>query len=643
MRTAAPQCPDAAASPTIGDRLAKAPLLWGRERELALLARLAEPEGPIVAHLHGPPGIGKSALLANVAERWPGRVLRLGGRSLEPRPAAILNALARAAGAEDADTLAAVAGAVGAADAALVVLDDADGLRLAETWLRQVLLPALPAETRLVMAGAAPPSLGWTTEYGRHFLAVPLGPLSAAAVRAAAAAEALSATDAERIWALSAGHPLALAMALQMARAGQLERAGSASQLTDAVVAAAGLPELADLVEAASVVRRATRPILAAMLGEDGLASYPALLALPFVAADAEGPYLAEPVRRALAERLTARRPDRAGALRQAAVEWTLRQLGAAGPRERWRLLADLMHFVEQPLVRDAFFPPAKAAPSVDPARPEEHAAIAALAAARAGEIEATILGRWLGALPHRVHVARDERGDVAGVHLHAREDDPLAALAAADPVLARWQRHLANEPPATGAAVFVRRVLAADPAPEAAAKAACFLDLKRIYFEHGRLARIYAAVDAPDLADPMLRSLGFRPLSEPGCGLPGSLVLDLPEGSLTGWIARLVGAETLPAREEAFEFDRSAREIRLSGKVERLTALEAGVLAALIDRTPAAVARDDLIETVWRRAHVGSNVVDALVRTLRRKLGSRRAMIETVPKLGYRFRPDGR
>jgi hypothetical protein len=196
-------------------------------------------------------------------------VLRLGGRSLEPKPAAILHALARAAGAEDADTLAAVAGAVGAANAALVVLDDADGLRLAETWLRQALLPALPAETRLVMAGAAPPLLGWTTEYGRHFLAVPLGPLPAAAVRAAAAAEALSAADAERVWALSAGHPLALAMALQMARAGQLERAGSASQLTDAVVTAAGLPDLADLVEAASVVRRATRPILAAMLGED--------------------------------------------------------------------------------------------------------------------------------------------------------------------------------------------------------------------------------------------------------------------------------------------------------------------------------------------------------------------------------------
>jgi hypothetical protein len=37
-------------------------------------------------------------------------------------------------------------------------------------------------------------------------------------------------------------------------------------------VAAADRPDLAEFVEAASVVRRATRPILAAMLGEDGLA-----------------------------------------------------------------------------------------------------------------------------------------------------------------------------------------------------------------------------------------------------------------------------------------------------------------------------------------------------------------------------------
>lgn len=49
-------------------------------------------------------------------------------------------------------------------------------------------------------------------------------------------------------------------------------------------------------------------------------------------------------------------------------------------------------------------------------------------------------------------------------------------------------------------------------------------------------------------------------------------------------------------------------------------------------------VGREDLIERVWRRSVVGSNVVDTVIRTLRRKLGSRRDCVQTVPKAGYRY-----
>jgi DNA-binding winged helix-turn-helix (wHTH) protein len=65
---------------------------------------------------------------------------------------------------------------------------------------------------------------------------------------------------------------------------------------------------------------------------------------------------------------------------------------------------------------------------------------------------------------------------------------------------------------------------------------------------------------------------------------------------------------------------------------------LEAQVLAELIDRAPAVARREDLIERIWRRAYVGSNVVDTVVRTLRKKLGSGSDCIQTVPKAGYRY-----
>jgi DNA-binding winged helix-turn-helix (wHTH) protein len=53
-------------------------------------------------------------------------------------------------------------------------------------------------------------------------------------------------------------------------------------------------------------------------------------------------------------------------------------------------------------------------------------------------------------------------------------------------------------------------------------------------------------------------------------------------------------------------------------------------------------VRREELIERIWRRAHVGSNVVDTVVRTLRKKLGPKRDCIQTVAKAGYRYVKSG-
>lgn len=49
---------------------------------------------------------------------------------------------------------------------------------------------------------------------------------------------------------------------------------------------------------------------------------------------------------------------------------------------------------------------------------------------------------------------------------------------------------------------------------------------------------------------------------------------------------------------------------------------------------------RVDLLQEVWGYEHDGggSNVVDAAVRSLRKKLGLHAAAIETVTGVGYRF-----
>ncbi len=71
-----------------------------------------------------------------------------------------------------------------------------------------------------------------------------------------------------------------------------------------------------------------------------------------------------------------------------------------------------------------------------------------------------------------------------------------------------------------------------------------------------------------------------------------------------------------------------------------RLTKLEFSVLHYLREREGKAVARETLIRDVWGHKYdVGSNVVDAVIKTLRKKLGKQSDMIETVAGHGYKFR----
>jgi hypothetical protein len=626
---------------TIADLLERgsAENLIGRTRELALLGGLLAPGGPVVAYVHGPYGIGKSALLAAlhtpVALRGI-RSVRIDGGAVEPQPEAVIAAVASALGAA-CRTLPELVSVLSDRRRTVIVIDNIDALRLAASWLRRDLVPALPAHTRLAVAGRLPPPAAWVADLGAMFMSIPLVPLEREVALIALCKMGLDDDAAGRVWEISRGHPLSLRMALQAARAGALEAVDTLGELCDAIIEGAGVPSLARMVQAAAVVRRVTRPLLAAMLGGDALDDLDAFAALPFVALDREGHYLAEPVRRLQSTRLLAVEPRLHAGLRAAAVAWITGQLGAAEPGERWRYMADLLYLVEHPQVRDAFFPADAQLPPVEPITPADLAAVLDICEARVGAAERRIIERWAEALPHRFNVARGTRREVLAFYVCASSEDDLAVLTPADPLLACWRADAAARRP-PGRILFIRQLLASDPDDAAPERAACMLDLKRYYFEHWSLARIYTAASPGTIAGPLLRRLGFRPLSTTRDRQPVSMVLDLPEAGLVGWISGLVGSarERAPPYDLAFVRDR--REIEIDGARVRLTRLEANVLALLIDRAPAVVSREDLIDAVWRREFVGSNVVDAVVRTLRRKLGPESQRIETVPKAGYRY-----
>src|SRR3974390_2877358 len=72
--------------------------LAGRNAELRLLRQVTAPGGPVVPYLHGPAGIGKTALISALdacLEDEGVRRLHIAAGAVEPTPTAILTALGR--------------------------------------------------------------------------------------------------------------------------------------------------------------------------------------------------------------------------------------------------------------------------------------------------------------------------------------------------------------------------------------------------------------------------------------------------------------------------------------------------------------------------------------------------------------------
>jgi DNA-binding response OmpR family regulator len=98
------------------------------------------------------------------------------------------------------------------------------------------------------------------------------------------------------------------------------------------------------------------------------------------------------------------------------------------------------------------------------------------------------------------------------------------------------------------------------------------------------------------------------------------------------------VAAELGIDRTELLDVD--AHELVFDGRRVPLTQLEFDVMRYLSDHAGKVVTRVALETEVWGYDyHGGSNVVDAIIKALRKKLAEQAALIETVHGTGYRLR----
>ena len=417
----------------LGERVAarEAGRYVGREHELRFFSAFLDDHEASIVLLHGPGGIGKSALLRRVAaaaeaDGWT--VHWIDARQLPPVPDALEDALS---GARDAER-------------PLVVLDSYERVAALGGYLRRGALPSLPDSARVVIAGRVPPDAGWQ-EGGWPSLAVErrLEPLSDEEALELMRAHGIDGGGAAReIVRWAAGSPLALTLAASAA-AGALD---GEARLDRAEIVEPLIRRLADpgdhgthgaTLGTASIARQTTVALLrdvAPDLDAEGELEW--LASRGFVESLGEGVAPHELVRKALRADLRRRDPLLERELRRRIADHFYRHALATGSM-LW--IIDLAELAENPIFRWGFSWEAAARYRVDNARADDAAEIAAALGERG-------LRRWapdsfLREAPELLTVCRDAADRLCGL---AAAVTPAAApaFAAEDPVLGPRLEH---------------------------------------------------------------------------------------------------------------------------------------------------------------------------------------------------------
>jgi hypothetical protein len=637
-------------APRLRDRLERsaADAVVGRERELARILGHFDSEGAVVAFVHGIGGIGKSSLLAALAPRLAeagAHVVRLDGRTIEPTPSGFFAALGEALG-----TRALLGNSEAAARAidsdprpTAILIDEYDRIRLLDAWLRNEVLPAQADRTRWLFAGRFAPHAGWLTTAGwsEAVLSLRLDSLDEAACRALLERRGIASESMAPILKLARGNPLALELAARYTIAPEL---GGLSENTvlDALArrCVEGLaPPSREAIDAISIVRCATKPLLEAMLGrpcEDALLAE--LNELSFVERAQDGLVLHDSVRHAVVSRLRALDPARHRALRSAALAQLEAATNEAVPTgsNAWRLTADLLFIVDHPEIREAFFPSHEASISIDSALPGDRDAVLAIAQRHEPPEIVAVFEHWWHYGRAFFDIARDASGTVLGFAIVAASSAVPRAIVERDALLRAWLTDLESGPGRERGALFHRRALSAEHGEHPCdVRGALWLAAKRAYVARPGQWALYAATRQLPLTLPLVRKFGFRDAAITA-GADATLVLEFGASGIWSWLRRVAREASEPVAS-GWRLVEASRGLSVVGMPIALSPLEYGVLLELVAARGAVVTRDALLDRVWKQRHTGSNVVDALVRLLRKKLGPYAADIETVKGHGFR------
>ncbi|MFE5238860.1 MULTISPECIES: ATP-binding protein [unclassified Streptomyces] len=398
-------------TPRLGDRLRQARdrLFVGRQAELRRFTRaLHDDQADVrVLFVHGPGGVGKSALLrgyAAAAGRAGGGVVHVDGRTTPADPDSFGRAVRPATDGE----------------AAVLLIDTFEHCGHLEDWLFEECLPRLPADTVTVVAGRHAPDPVRLADPAWDGLVdvIPLGPLAAEDGERLLTARGVPARLHREILDFTGGHPLALALAAAVARSGDTTRPAT----SDAVDWSPGQDVVSTLLrhlvgEPPSDAHRAalevcahahvtTESLLRAILGDQGRDLFAWLRGRPYVETTDSGVFPHDVVRRTLEADLRWRDPDGFEELHNALRSHLLERVRTAAPHRFLQAVGELQYLYRSDgfmadthgwhpygLVRDL------------PYDATREAAVLDLVTLREGPESARIAAHWLARQPEGFHL----------------------------------------------------------------------------------------------------------------------------------------------------------------------------------------------------------------------------------------------
>jgi hypothetical protein len=387
---------------------------------------LQAPELPIVVlHIFGPGGVGKTALLLQfvaLAQDVDIPAYYLDVRSIDPDPAAFLDALHRTIGMDQGESftqhMAQLARCV-------LLIDTYETLAPLDTWMRETFLPELPENTLVVLAGRNPLGAGWRTDPGWQALArsISLRNLEPQDARNYLERREVPPDQHAAVLDFTYGHPLALSLVADVfAQRSDIQFQPESvpdvvkTLLAQFVQKVPGPAHRAAL-EVCPLVRITTESLLADMLETpDAHELFEWLSSLSFIEGGQEGIFPHDLAREALLVDLRWRNPEWYAELHRRARKHYLARLSQTSGAAQQRVLLDyIVLHRDNPLVKPFFEWKMGGSFITDLMQPADMPALVEMVERHEGHLSARLASYWFSRQPDGVLVMRDSRRQPVG------------------------------------------------------------------------------------------------------------------------------------------------------------------------------------------------------------------------------------